>query len=286
MEVDTPVAIPLTGDITTGHLGLSSLFRFEQACRQHRDCTIIVNTQGMQWLDANLCAILGACFHRLHLENGLCFRLNRAQVAGRFNIFARNGFVSAEGISAKGAGNSSVELQTFGQDESDEFIHYIEHKLLGHHGLQQLHPNLVSDLTNAFTEVFANVNLHANTTSPVFTCGQYFPQKGKLSFTLADLGDGYLPPIQRQFGGVTTCSQAIQWAIQPGHTSRTPEPEYFGVSGGYGLTNLHDYCQRAGGELQITTGDAFWSSKHPSLCRPIEFFRGSIVNISLPCPKN
>jgi hypothetical protein len=285
MEVDSPVVIPLIGDITTGQSGLASLFRFEQACRQHRNCTILVNTQRMKWLDANLCAIRGACFYRLHVENGLSFVLDRDQVAGRFSIFARNGFVSAEGISGRGAGNSAVELQTFGQDESDEFVHYIEHKLLGHHSLQ-LHPNLVSDFTNSFTEVFANVNLHANTTSPIFTCGQHFPQKGKLSFTLADLGDGYLLPIQRRFAAITTSAQAIQWALQPGHTSRPPEDGYFDIPGGYGLTNLHDYCKQAGGELQITTGNAFWSSTRPTICIPIEFFRGSIVTISLACPKN
>ena len=285
MEVDSPVVIPLTGNITSGHVGLANLLRFEQACRQHRNCTILVNTQRMQWLDANLCAILGACFHRLHVHNGLSFTLDRAQVAGRFNIFARNGFVSVDGISLQSTGNSAVELQTFGQDESDEFVDYIERKLLGHPGLQ-LHPDLVSDLTNSFTEVFANVNLHANTTSPVFTCGQYFPLKGKLCFTLVDLGGGYLPPIQRQFASITTCAQAVAWALQPGHTSRTPEPEYFGVPGGYGLTNLHDYCKQVGGELQITTGDAHWSSANPTQCRAIEFFSGSIVTISLPCPKN
>jgi hypothetical protein len=284
MNIEAQVQVPLIGDVTTCHAGLTTLFRFEQACRQHYDCTIFVNTQRLRWLDANLCAVLHASLYRLHHEHRLQFTFDKAALTGRLAILARNGFIGAQDINLTDGYGSTVRLQAFRKEEDEAYIEYIEQKLLNHSSLQ-LHPDVRSDLMHSFTEVFANVNLHANTDEPLFTCGQHYHRKGKLCFSLADIGVGYLNPIQRQRPDITTSAQAIVWAIGAGHTTRQLESDYFGVTGGDGLTSLHDHCRNNGGELQIITGNAFWSSKQPNFCYIIEPFQGSIVNIIVPCPK-
>lgn len=282
MEVASRLEIPLLGDITTSRQGLMAVFEFEQACRAHHDTDVFVHTNRLRWFDANLSAVLGACFYRLQRTNGLRFIFDRAEIATRFSILARNGFVSTEGLDFTDGSGSTVRLQAFHAEHDEAFIEYIENKLLDHHGLRA-HANRRSDMTRSFVEMFTNVNLHANTTDPLFACGQYYLRQNKLCFSLVDIGDGYLPAIQKHQPHLTTAALAIPWAAGPGHTTRTAEPGYFGTAGGNGLPDLVDYCKSVRGELQIVSGDAFWSSHRPGECQPIAFFSGTIVNISLPC---
>lgn len=275
--------IPLCGNISTGRAGLAALLAFEQACRAHRHCEIRINTRQLDWLDANLSALLCACLYRLTDTHGLRFSFDREQIRQRFSILARNGFVCAEGLSLPDWYGSAVRLQAFHADQDEDFVQYIQHKVLGHPRLQ-LCDDQLSDMTRSFVELFSNVNLHANTRAPLFACGQHFGRKGQLKFSLVDLGDGYLPAIQRRQPGISTAAQAIPWAVQPGHTTRPPEPGYYGTTGGFGLPDLIGYCQQVRGELQIVSGDAYWSSHAPQQCQPIQPFAGTVVNVTLPCP--
>ena len=284
MDVGVQVQIPLTGDITTCHSGLAALFRFEKNCQQHHDCIIFVHTQQLRWIDANLCAILQATLYRLHHTHQLYFLFDRAELTNRLAILARNGFVSSQETQLTDNYGSTVPLQAFAPDADDAFIEYIEHKLLSHASLK-LPPAVRSTMLSSFIEVFTNVDLHAATNEPLFTCGQYYHVKGQLCFSLVDLGVGYLAPVQRQLPHITKAAEAIVWAIGAGHTTRPLEAGYFDVPGGNGLTNLHTFCLAHGGELQIASGDAFWSNHQPNVCRSIEPFQGSIVNIIVPCPK-
>lgn len=282
MEVAARLEVPLCGSITTSRAGLTTLFQFEQACRAYYDCEILINTQRLYWLDANLSAVLWACIHRLAETNNLRFSFDRAEIANRFSILARNGFVCAEGISLPDRNGSTVQLQAFHSDQDEEFINYIRDKLLSNQRLQ-LGRDQQNDMTRSFVEMFTNVNLHANTTAPLFACGQYFLGKKQLKFSLADIGEGYLPAIQKRQPHITTSAQAIPWAAVPGHTTRPAEPGYYGTAGGNGLSDLISYCKTVSGELQIISGDAFWSSQQPTQCQQIKYFTGTVVNITLPC---
>ena len=284
MQTDQQVRVSLTGDIRTAHQGLTKLVEFEQSCQQYQDCSIAVDLQRLQWLDANLSAVFGAMMHRLHQTRHLDFTFDSADLRGRFSILARNGFSDNLNVQLTDGYGTAIRLRRFDAEEDEGFNVYIDQQLLAHAKLQ-LHPNLRSDMMLSFNEVFTNVSLHANTTNPLFTCGQYYPSKQKLHFSLVDLGVGYLKPIQQHNAAITSHTAAIQWALEAGHTTRQTEEGYYGVVGGHGLSKLHQYCCQQRGELQIISGNAFWSSLCPDSCQLIEPFQGSIVNIKLPCPK-
>ncbi len=66
---------------------------------------------------------------------------------------------------------------------------------------------------NHFLEVFSNIHLHAHTKDPVFACGQYYPSKNLLKFTLVDLGVGFLEPISNfTKNQINEAEKAILWA--------------------------------------------------------------------------
>ncbi|EOR96632.1 ATP-binding region, ATPase-like protein [Arcticibacter svalbardensis MN12-7] len=115
--------------------------------------------------------------------------------------------------------------------------------------------NIKEKLIDDLTEVYANIDKHAETELPFFVCGQYYPVKGMIHFTISDLGVGFFKKInERQPDKIHSCGDAILWAIAGNST----KPD---ALGGSGLKNLHNYLDENQGGLQIYTGNAGWCSR-------------------------
>ena len=160
-----------------------------------------------------------------------------------------------------------------------EFAKYINEKLLAHPSLR-LDEGRIYNIRKHLLEIFANIELHARTSSPIFACGQYYPKSYKLKFTLVDLGVGYLPPIHSFTKGlVTSSSAAIAWALAGHNTTKVAT-----TPGGLGLKELLTYCQTDAGELHIATGNAYWASTMTaSNAAPVLPFTGTIISIVFNC---
>ena len=95
---------------------------------------------------------------------------------------------------------------------------------------------------------------------------------------MVDLGVGFLPAINVKTNGTVNNSyDAILWALIKRNTTKTNSP------GGLGLSDLYRFLKDSNGNLQIITGDTFWSiDLEQTLLKKFSFpnpFVGSILNL-------
>lgn len=97
-------------------------------------------------------------------------------------------------------------------------------------------------------EIFQNAAIHSQSGPGVFICGQFYPQKQRLDFTIADAGIGIRENV-RQYTGrpkMNSCD-AIRWALEEGNTTKTGKQP-----GGLGLKLLKDFiCLNKGGASEV-----------------------------------
>lgn len=280
MEAIPTYTLPLK-EVETNSIGVSELMKFYAFARQFRYKSVQLNLSAVNTVDANLSALILAIAHKLRAENKVnLFVL----LADHMNVFFRNGLMAH--LQGKGNANpyednrhSTIPLNTFSVDDDAEFCQYLRRDFFGHRGLESLKSTTKVNLSTHYEEIFTNVGLHANTTSPVYSCGQYFPDKNVLKFTLVDVGDGFLKRIaQKTTGQVGTDNDAILWALRDLNT--TKDIATYGP-GGTGLKELKKYCAENNGSLHICSGSGyvnFLKDRSMEHTLPIPF-KGSMVNL-------
>lgn len=251
-------------------------------CYLNEDCRqydyICTNFRENTWFDANLLPIVFAyvkygnekfniksiydnqkdCeFHKLMVRNQfakLCFGLehqprNRETVVP-FKIF------------------NAGDTYGFGAYIDSEIVRYFPH----------MEDRVKKDLSTYIQELFGNAQIHGNCRN-VFTCGQYYPQKGKMDFTIVNLGttirenvEGYLIE-QRQ----SIPDNTIEWAVEPEHSTKRTN------SGGIGLSLMRDFIMFNHGKYQIVSGNEFWelNQQRVVVSQFTHTFPGTIVNIEI-----
>jgi hypothetical protein len=268
-------------EIETNHIGIGELMKFYAFAKQYRYCGVQLNISPANSMDANLSALLLAIAHKLKTENKVHVFL---LMADHMNVFFRNGLIAH--LQGKGNANpyednrqSTIPLTAFLTTEEEDFCQYLRRDFFGHRGLENLTATTKTNLSTHFEEIFVNVVQHANTTYPVFTCGQYFPEKNVLKFTLVDLGDGFLKKITEKTGGeVSTDNAAILWATY--NLNTTKDVKTFGP-GGTGLKELKKYCEENNGSFHICSGGGYLNflknkTFEYTLSEPLQ---GSLVNL-------
>lgn len=276
------VSILLSEDqIETNLPGYNSLIGFYDRCNTHKgaDIDILIDFQKVKSIDANMSAILMAIINKLNKERNLIFFVDTDVIRSRFPALIRNGWFAQAAVQLIPSVNASeIRLTGFNKGEDVRFLKFIESDLLSHEKLQ-IEDDDKRELTNAFLELFTNIENHARVDMPIFACGQYLPEPARLCFTLVDTGVGYLPPIQAFTGGkVATASEAILWALEEGNSTKTDAP------GGLGLKLIQKFCDKSGSRFEIITGGEFWSN-YQLFPLKAKFFCGTIVNIIFDCRK-
>jgi hypothetical protein len=139
-------------------------------------------------------------------------------------------------------------------------------------------PGLVKKLRESMFEIFSNAVIHSRTKYGIFSCGQYYPQSGRLVLCISDLGVGIKTNVNETLGLKMVDEQAIQWATQDRNTTkRGPIP------GGLGLKILKEFICMNGGSLQIASECGYWSlcKGHTSLARFPDRFPGTVVAVEI-----
>jgi len=243
--------------IYTDSNGFSELLRFYHDAVAYRNCVYQLRFEGVVWIDGNMSALLLSMIYKLRQENNLNFFVPFDDLGKDLGVLRRNGFTSHIANTQNKFGDnrqSTISLEVFGKMDVDRFVDYIEKDFLLHRGNFNLTYNLRGEYKQHYLEIFSNVDLHAETDYPIFTCGQYFPVQKELKFTLCDIGIGFLPKISAFTGGeVKTSLEAIKWAID-GHSTKSEE-----TKGGLTLKKIFFYCVKNNGCLHIVTGDCYWA---------------------------
>lgn len=76
---------------------------------------------------------------------------------------------------------------------------------------------------------------------------------------MVDLGQGFLPKIENATNGkIANSLDAIKWALN-GNSSKVALEN---IPGGLGLSRILKYCEEHNGQLDIISGNGYWSSDY------------------------
>lgn len=196
--------------------------------------------------------------YKLSKEQNLTFAADLQFVRSKFDILFRNGFFS-DGTDADDIQRSTVPNKQFECNDKDGFCGYIKEQLIKHRGMPWMVPEIVEQIQDDLLEIFCNSNHHANTKDPFFIAGQYYPKIKTLKLTMVDIGEGFLPKIHiATQGEIKTDLDAILWTLLGNSTKL-----YFDQTpGSLGLTSMYKYVQKNRGNLDIISGNGYWSSSY------------------------
>ncbi|HEV2478085.1 MAG TPA: hypothetical protein VGS79_00415 [Puia sp.] len=273
--------IRLAGVIKTEPEGIAKLLEFYEQASRFQNCILRADCYELEWIDANLAALLLAFDYQLLKLRNVSIASDFAFLAERFCFLFENGWLKHRDKDFPDEQRRTLLCTSFAPDQLEDFIDYVKKKLLAHTGTHGLTDTLRIQMESDLMEIFINIKRHAQTNDPLFVCGHYYQVAGYFVFTMADLGIGFLPPI-RTFteGRIATCAEALEWALSG--NSVTGEP-----LAGMGLEGIREYCRNHGGGLQIISGDAFWGTKLPCVGQIghvglKKSFQGSIINLFFP----
>lgn len=269
--------IKISGNITTDFAGVKSLFNFYHKAKEYTNTTIFIDFYELCWFDANLSALLGAIIHKLNVENNLTFSTDLVFLESQFDVLFRNGFLN-QGPNLDDERQSTIAFKNFKLDDKTGFVSYIEDDLMKHRGFPPLSTDQTDIIIDSLIELSNNIEIHSKSNYDFFVCGQYYPRQNKLIFTILDLGVGFLPAISIKTNNeIQSNYEAILWSLERKNSTKV------GCPGGKGLFDLHQHFLRNGGDIQIITGDTFWSLSLENTILKKQIFEkpfvGSIINL-------
>lgn len=235
-----------------------------------------IDMKQVGWFDANMCAPLGAILYKVSRKLNTVILSNISDRVEK--ILSKNRFLSHYGREIKpDIYRTTIEYKRFEPKDNRYFSSYIEKYLVGK-GIPQMTPGLLKKFRESIFEIFSNAVIHSDTQLGIFSCGQFFPGKHRLDFSIADLGIGIQKNVKRNVGLTLTAEQAIIWALEGQNTTKTGS-----IPGGLGLKLLRDFILMNAGRIQIISDTGYWelSGKTESTKAFSQPFPGTIVNIEI-----
>lgn len=262
----------LKGDIITNLKGLEKLIELNHL--EPADNIIDVDMAGLKFLDANLVALLAAILFQ-KCANG--YKVTLCNYSEKIkNIFKRNHFfISEDNVFV--LDETAMEFKMFSPENESEFIKYINEQLLDKSQFPKMADGYKKQIRSKIQELFANAVEHGRA-KYIYCCGQHFPQKGTMKFSIVNLGVTIRSNVNKFLEKNLTASEAIQWASKEGHSTAASESN---PTRGLGLSLLQDFIINNNGELSILSDKGFWCIKNKRYTHhEIEKeFSGTIINI-------
>jgi hypothetical protein len=170
--------------------------------------------------------------------------------------------------------HTTIKFQKLKPTDGKYFKKYVIEELIGRNELPRMSEAVKEKVVEAIYEIFVNAQIHSDTTY-IYTCGQFFPQKNVIEFTIVDIGIGFKEKVNRRFDRNLSSVQAIKWAIKDRNTTKTD------ISGGIGLSVLKEFIEFNKGKMQIVSDDGFYEfEKRSESSRLFKgSFPGTVVNL-------
>lgn len=229
------------------------------------------------WFDADMCAPFGAVLYLLgHNLNTVRLVNTRTKVS---EILSKNGFLSHYGRrTIPDSWGTTISYQRLDIEDDRYFSGYIEREFIHRAEMPKMSVGLLKKFRESIFEVFSNAVQHSHTELGIFSCGQFFPMRNRLDFTVADLGIGIQRNVQRHLRTKLGPEEAIEWATLENHTTKQGK-----VPGGLGLKLLREFVDLNGGSIQIVSDAGYWkrgnqNSRKARLDYP---FPGTVVSIEI-----
>jgi hypothetical protein len=204
-----------------------------------------------KWFSANLCSTLGGV---LDLLKEVAITIHFGHVNQRTEtIFRKNDFFSHFSYNRmQDTYDTTIRYLKLKPSDGRYFFEYITKNLLNRAELPLLSSGLKNKISESINEIFTNAQIHSES-NHIYTCGQYFPHKHTIEFTISDVGIGIQERVNRRFNSNLTSIQAIKWATIDTHTTKRDR------SGGIGLALLKEFIMQNKGKFQIVSNDGFYN---------------------------
>ncbi len=258
-------------------------YGFEALARLHSQtercfCNDIeIDMKAAVWFDADMCAAFGAILYRLRGNLNSVQLINAAPRVE--TILSKNGFLSHYGRQKiPDHWGTTVAYQRFDVKDDRYFSGYIEHELIQRSEVPEMSQGLLKKFRESIFEIFSNAVLHSNSKLGIFSCGQFFPNKNRLVFTVADLGVGMRKKVCDYLEKDLSAEKAIRWAFEKHNTTKRDR-----IPGGLGLKLLCEFIDLNGGRIQIASDSGYWKreDKQTITHQISELFPGTVVSIEI-----
>ena len=267
-------------DIESTHQGFERLIELYHHARACTEAVLEVDMSGLGWMDANMCAALGAVLYPLR-QAGRTLKLFGMR-PGLEEILQKNAFLPNFGFDRgrrHDTHGTTIEYQRFERGDAGSFKAYVARHFVGK-GIPDMSEMLHRKFRESISELFDNAVKHSQSQLGIFACGQLFPAKARLDFSVADLGIGMRANILQKTRLAMTPEAAIAWAMMGGTTTRRPED---GLPGGLGLKIIWEFITLNGGSIQIASDAGYWKTQgnRVETLRFAHPFPGTVVNIEI-----
>lgn len=236
-----------------------------------------IDMRSTTWFDADMCATLGAVLY--HLGD----RLNTVELTHICppveRILSKNGFLSHYGRARiPDHWGTTISYQRFDVEDDRYFSGYIENEFIRRQEIPDMSRGLLKKFRESIFEIFGNAVQHSRTELGIFSCGQFFPSRKQLAFSVADLGVGMRRNICRYLGEDLAPEAAIEWATRENNTTKRDS-----IPGGLGLKLLREFIDLNQGYLQIVSDAGYWRrrSLHTTTMRLDYPFPGTVVSVEI-----
>ena len=224
-----------------------------------------------QWFAANMSAALGALLDLLAKNfNDFSFDITE----NIEQILSKNDFLTFYGKERKvDVNQTTIRFQKLTPNDEKYFKAYVIGELIGRTELPKMSETVKAKVAESICEMFVNAQIHSGTKN-IYTCGQFFPTKNTIEFTIVDTGIGIKEKVNNFFNRSLTASQAIRWAVIDTHSTKD-------VTGGIGLALLKEFIEKNEGKMQIVSDSGFYEfGKTGEVSREFRGrFPGTIVNL-------
>ncbi|HEW78869.1 MAG TPA: ATP-binding protein [Phycisphaerales bacterium] len=265
------LTIQLPHTIDSDQQGFASLANIYQQVKPCQFETIQLDFQNTTWFDANMLAMLGAIMESAWTNDFDIVNLRPEQE----KIFKKTRYSYFGGESLPDRYQTTVEYRKSKVSEIGSFEKYLEKKLLAHPELPSMSALLRKKIKDSILEIFNNARTHGKCKF-IFSCGQYYPQKGLLDFTIVDIGNTIRKNVRDYSGRKVSGKKAIEWAVRENTTTRKDN-----IPGGLGFTLIRDFLRKNEGKIQVASANGYWYEKECTSCSEdlSDFFKGTVVNL-------
>jgi len=226
-----------------------------------------------KWFSANLSSALGGILDKLKEE---LITVKFSQMPSKTEeIMMKNGFLYYYSYpKLKDYYHTTIPYLKLKPTDSRTFFNYIDKDLLNREELPDLSKAAKEKMVDSIYEVFSNAQIHSDTKN-IYTCGQVFPRKHVIEFTITDTGMGFKERIRRSFGKRIRATDAIRWAFEDKNTTKQK------ISGGLGLAMLREFVILNKGKIQVVSDNGFYNfdSKGETVKEFYGSFPGTVVNV-------
>lgn len=220
--------------------------------------TVVLDFKHLKWIDANLLAAFGAILEANMNRVRLQFITNSMQPQIE-RLLSKNNFGKYFNLNKLSDPNDTIiQYQVTNGDDIKEFAKYFKDNVLLRKAMPTLSEGLRDKILENILEIFGNAPMHGGC-NKVFSCGQIFPQKNLLKFTIANTGhtikENVIDFYAHELNKNDYPEETISWATAENNSTKKIVN---GKSGGLGLYYLKQFIKKNGGSINICSSDEFW----------------------------